>query len=255
MTLRTYARTVSELFDRRARKKARTREQIRAIAHRRFDEHGFDAVTIADVARQADVAVQTVFNHFTTKEELFFDGRVPWVDGPAEAVRSRGASVPPLTALRGYLVELAGSLVSSMAIEERRRYVATLEASETLRTHERELIFEAERRLSSALYEAWTDPAATDGHPAAADPDTAAPLTAAIWLSALRVLVIGQRAQRLSSGTCPTELAPAVGNLVAELLAQLEASAPLIEEPARQTRPAVAGPSDTGWPHGARRAG
>ena len=32
-------------------------------------------MTIADIARESDVAVQTVFNHFATKEELFFDGR------------------------------------------------------------------------------------------------------------------------------------------------------------------------------------
>ena len=76
---------MSELLDRRARKKAQTREQIRGIAHQLFDERGFEAVTIADVARTADVAVQTVFNHFATKEELFFDGRVPWVEGPADA--------------------------------------------------------------------------------------------------------------------------------------------------------------------------
>ena len=48
-----------------------------------FAERGFEAVTIADVARGADVAVQTVFNHFATKEELFFDGRADWVDGAA----------------------------------------------------------------------------------------------------------------------------------------------------------------------------
>ena len=43
-------------------------------------------VTLTDVAREADVAVQTVFNHFATKEDLFFDGRAPWVDGLAAAV-------------------------------------------------------------------------------------------------------------------------------------------------------------------------
>ena len=63
--------------DRRARKKAQTRELIRTVAHRLFAERGFDAVTIADIAREADVAVQTVFNHFATKEELFFDGPGP----------------------------------------------------------------------------------------------------------------------------------------------------------------------------------
>ena len=89
MTLRIYPLVVSELLDRRARKKAQTREQIRGVAHRLFDERGFDEVTIADVARAADVAVQTVFNHFATKEERFYDGRGPEIDAPSTAIRSR----------------------------------------------------------------------------------------------------------------------------------------------------------------------
>jgi len=83
---------VGEINDRRARKKAQTREQIRTVAHRLFADVSFTAVTIADIAREADVAVQTVFNHFATKEELFFDGRTPWVEGPAAAVRTRRPS-------------------------------------------------------------------------------------------------------------------------------------------------------------------
>ena len=99
---------MGELNDRRARKKAQTRELVRSVAQRRFDEDGFDAVTIADIARECDVAVQTVFNHFATKEELFYDGRTPWVDGLANAVRARTPSVAPLTALRDRPDQLAG---------------------------------------------------------------------------------------------------------------------------------------------------
>jgi len=62
-----YAACVQEGNDRRARKKALTRTEIRDAAHLLFAERGFDAVTIADVAERADVAVQTVFNHFATK--------------------------------------------------------------------------------------------------------------------------------------------------------------------------------------------
>ena len=72
---------MSDLTDRRARKKAQTRALIRDTARRLFAERGFEAVTTADVAAAADVAVQTVFNHFSSKEELFFDGRTPWSRG------------------------------------------------------------------------------------------------------------------------------------------------------------------------------
>src|SRR4051794_9191674 len=115
-----YAGTVCKVKSRRARKKAQNRELIRSVAQRMFDEHGFESVTIAYIARQSDVAVQTVFNHFATKEELFFDGRTEWVEGPADAVASRAPSVPPLTALREHLVETVGELVRSYRSPERR---------------------------------------------------------------------------------------------------------------------------------------
>jgi AcrR family transcriptional regulator len=218
-----------------------------------FDERGFDAVTIADVARAADVAVQTVFNHFATKEELFFDGRVSWVDGPAASVTSRRPAEPPLSALRGYLVTLTGSLVSSLGTEERRRYLATIEASPTLLAHEREHVFEAERRLAAALLEAWTDPATP--RPVPANATSAAELTAAIWLSAMRALVVGQR-PHVAAGACPRELGAGVERLAAALLGRLEAMGDLSEGSASgQPTTEADGSSDTGWPQAGQRAG
>jgi AcrR family transcriptional regulator len=57
----------------RARKKARMRQHISDVATALFVEHGFEAVTVAEVAQAADVAENTVFNYFPTKEDLFFD--------------------------------------------------------------------------------------------------------------------------------------------------------------------------------------
>ena len=56
----------------RERKKQRTREQIAEAARELFTEHGFDRVTVAQVARAADVSEQTVFNYFPTKEDLVY---------------------------------------------------------------------------------------------------------------------------------------------------------------------------------------
>ena len=148
-------------MDRRARKKAQTRELIRSVARRLFDEHGFEAVTIADIARESDVAVQTVFNHFATKEELFFDGRTPgWTARPR---RSGSRPVgPPLSALRdapGRRRRRTGRLPP---LPDRRRYIATLEASDALRAHERELVHAVGDGTARRPAEAW---AADDGRP------------------------------------------------------------------------------------------
>jgi AcrR family transcriptional regulator len=57
----------------RSRKKRRTRDEIADAALHLFAKRGFDAVTVADVARAADVSEQTIYNYFKTKESLVFD--------------------------------------------------------------------------------------------------------------------------------------------------------------------------------------
>jgi AcrR family transcriptional regulator len=230
---------VSDLKDRRAAKKAQTRELVRSVAQGLFAERGFDSVTIADIAKHADVAVQTVFNHFATKEDLFFDGRTPWVDGPAEAVRSRERSVAPLVALRAYLVDEVGRVLGSCATPERRSYVATVGASDALRAHERELLHASERRLSAALVEAWTADDATD---VPADPHAAGPMTAAVWLSATRVMIVEKR-PRLHAGGEPDGAAAATMAFADRLLVQMERCLQMING-----LPTSLPCPDTGWP-------
>jgi AcrR family transcriptional regulator len=50
-----------------------TRQRISDQATRLFEAHGFEAVTLAEIAAASDVSVKTVINHFGAKEELFFD--------------------------------------------------------------------------------------------------------------------------------------------------------------------------------------
>ncbi|MEV0201689.1 TetR/AcrR family transcriptional regulator [Nonomuraea sp. NPDC050691] len=57
----------------RERKKRETRRRISDVATGLFLMRGFDDVTVAEVARAADVSVNTVFNYFGTKEDLFLD--------------------------------------------------------------------------------------------------------------------------------------------------------------------------------------
>jgi AcrR family transcriptional regulator len=210
---------VSELQNRRAQKKAQTRETIRAVAQSLFAEQGFDGVTIADVAQAADVAVQTVFNHFSTKEELFFDGRTPWVEGPATAVRSRPVHVAPLTALRTYLVDLVQARVGARGELERQRYLSVLDASEALVVRERGLVRECEQRLAAALAQAW--------HGQAESPDvwTAAQLTAATWTATIRVIIIDRRVTD-PTGTDPLATAAELGELTDVVLRRLETCLP-----------------------------
>ncbi|MEU0273387.1 TetR/AcrR family transcriptional regulator [Streptomyces sp. NPDC006307] len=73
----------------RERKKRQARQHISDVATGLFLERGFDAVTIAEIARAADVSVNTVYNYFPTKEDLFLDRREGLVDRISRWVRGR----------------------------------------------------------------------------------------------------------------------------------------------------------------------
>lgn len=201
----------------RAEKKEQRRREIRAVARRLFDQRGFEAVRIADIAAAAGVSVQTVFNHCSAKEELFFDGRTPWVDGPALAVQARPWHVAPLSALRGHLVQGVRETVYQEATPEGRRYIAAIEASTALATFERELTHRSQRLLSAALTLAWTAQLPETTVPPSEDPALIAALVAATSLAAVRELVVAQRAV----DDAPEALASRAAGLAAELLHRL----------------------------------
>jgi AcrR family transcriptional regulator len=56
----------------RERKKQQTRELLAETARRLFTERGFERVSVAEIAREAEVSEKTVFNYFPTKEDLVY---------------------------------------------------------------------------------------------------------------------------------------------------------------------------------------
>jgi AcrR family transcriptional regulator len=76
----------------RERKKRQVRQKISDVATELFLVHGFDNVTVAQIAAAADVSQQTVFNYFTTKESMFFDRSESMISAVADAVRVRGSA-------------------------------------------------------------------------------------------------------------------------------------------------------------------
>jgi AcrR family transcriptional regulator len=83
--------TATEYEGLRERKKRQTRAAIAAAAMRLFRERGFDAVTIADVARAADVSEKTIFNYFPAKEDLVFRAGGERRAAIIQAIRDRAA--------------------------------------------------------------------------------------------------------------------------------------------------------------------
>ena len=88
---------------RRERRKAETRRSLAAAAERLFLAHGYDAVTVAEIAEAADVAVSTLFAYFPAKESLLFSRDAEVGAGFVAAVTERDLDTPILQALRAYV--------------------------------------------------------------------------------------------------------------------------------------------------------
>src|SRR5256885_16606368 len=99
----------------RTRKKAQTRELLADTARRLFEERGFDAVTVAEVAREAEVAEKTVFNYFPTKEDLFYSRLEAFEEELLEAIRLREPGETILPAFGRFLLKERGVLARSGA--------------------------------------------------------------------------------------------------------------------------------------------
>ncbi len=184
MTQGGYPLAVGDRGDLRAEQKARTRERIRATAQAMFAGQGYEAVTIVQVAAGARVSVQTVFNHFSGKEDLFFAGRTQWVDGPARAVRGRAPGEGATAALRRHFAAMVAGYAREAGAAEHRALVEVLTGSPALLAHERSLHEAAVADLAGALAEAWD---CTGGRAVRAR------VTAAVWLGAVRAILLDLR--------------------------------------------------------------
>jgi AcrR family transcriptional regulator len=87
----------------RERKKLETRQQLMYIAMRLFAERGFDAVTVPDIAAEANVSPSTFFRYFTSKAGVVFGlatSRLAVLQGQLD---DRPADTPALTVAHTFL--------------------------------------------------------------------------------------------------------------------------------------------------------
>lgn len=98
----------------RERKKEQTRRRIAEVALRLFDERGYDAVTVNEIAEAAGVAKVTLFSYFPTKECLVTDGVA---DDLAAIVAGRGEGRSPLDALREHYRSAAARGAGEVDVE------------------------------------------------------------------------------------------------------------------------------------------
>ena len=169
--------------DRRTRKRLATRQRISDIASRLFIERGFDQVTVDQIAEAADVARMTVFNHFSRKEDMFFDLDEEGREDLMAALERSDAGTSPIEALR---------LFAHSAFSEQRpyirffeaggdRFLQTIQTSEALKARARAIRDELTNMLAIALVKAANRDYATP------QPDPSANLAASLLVATWEV--------------------------------------------------------------------
>ena len=94
----------------RERKKQQTRELIAETARRLFTERGFERVSVAEIARVADVSEKTVFNYFPTKEDLVYWRLSSFEDELLATIRDRAVGESVLDAFGRFVTAPRGLL-------------------------------------------------------------------------------------------------------------------------------------------------
>jgi AcrR family transcriptional regulator len=171
---------MTELLSERRRRLMR--EELGRIAVRLFAEHGFDNVTVDEIAAAAGTSPRTFFRYFATKDEIVLDYERRLQERLLEALRSRPMTEGPVEALRqayiatsrvepadrqrvlqlGRILEAAPALRARASGERLAEDRAVAEnIAERLRTRARDarvrVIVAAMGAVSATEFRAWVD--------------------------------------------------------------------------------------------------
>jgi AcrR family transcriptional regulator len=134
----------------RERKKEQTRKLIADTARGLFVTRGFERVTVAEIARAANVSEATVFNYFPTKEDLVYYRMEIFETEMLAAIRERPAGESILGAFGRFILEPRGLLAAEDegAVEILASITRVIAESPALLARERQILDRYARTLA-----------------------------------------------------------------------------------------------------------
>jgi AcrR family transcriptional regulator len=133
----------------RERKKEQTRRAIEDAAFRLFEERGYPATTVADIAEAADIAPRTFFAYFPSKEAVVFGDFDETFATLEERLRDRPEGETTFEGLRTWI----GDLIEHEGPGDERDWVRRRLVcdNEALASHERHLMGRFERLIAASV--------------------------------------------------------------------------------------------------------
>ena len=194
----------------RERKKAQTRQHIADTAARLFAVHGYDAVSVVDVARAAEVSDQTVYNYFPAKQDLVLDRADEFRERFVRTIVERPSGMSPAAALRAIAREDVERHRHADLHEARGLFPALCASSPTIRRYALEMRDRDTEAVAAAI--TATAPAL---HPAVARAHAAA-------LVSVFQMIVDHTGRSVLDATSPASVADALGPEVAIVLDDLD---------------------------------
>jgi len=110
MLVRMGEATRSPRMDLRGAARDAVRDQVAESALRLFDERGFEATTVDDVARAVGISPRSFFRYFTSKEDAVVGDPMPYGRLVSTDLAARPADEPPWDSLRAALQRLVDDI-------------------------------------------------------------------------------------------------------------------------------------------------
>ena len=197
----------------RERKKQRTRAAIAETARLLFVERGFEAVSVAEIAREAEVSEATVFNYFPTKEDLVYSRLSAFEEEMLAAVRDRAQGESIAAAFARFISRPRGLLSSRdpKEVEQLAGISRMIANSPALLARERQ------------IFDAYTDSlAGLIGEETGAAADSIEPWVVANALIGIHRAGVDYARQRIIDGARNPRLARSVRRQITQAVAALD---------------------------------
>ncbi|WP_030183863.1 TetR/AcrR family transcriptional regulator [Streptomyces sp. NRRL S-813] len=202
---------MAEAMGLRERKKQQTAMRIYRAAVALFAEHGFDEVSVQQIADAAEVSKMTVFNYFGSKEDLVFRPMEEHFGDAARAVRERGPGESAVDAVRRQFLELVETRDPSVGLH-----------GEPFTRQVRRIVVETPVLMERAFVAAQKGTRELAAILAEETGDMMLATVAAAMLSAARNALIEENHRRLDSGETPDAVAADAAERAHEAFALVE---------------------------------